>query len=95
MIRKRSKHIPQRTCIACHQKRDKKDLIRLVRISNGNTEVDLSAKKPGRGAYLCSQKDCWEIGLKRNHLEHALRTKLSDENRQALLEYSSSLLRGN
>jgi predicted RNA-binding protein YlxR (DUF448 family) len=93
MIRKRSKHIPQRTCIACRQKSDKKDLIRLVRTGNGNAEVDLSAKKPGRGAYLCPQKDCWEIGLKRNHLEHALRTKLSDDNRQVLLEYSNNLPR--
>lgn len=93
MIRKRSKHLPQRTCIACRQRRDKKDLIRLVHTSNGNTEVDLSAKKPGRGAYLCPQKDCWEIGLKRNHLEHALRTKFSDDNRQVLLEYSNNLPR--
>jgi predicted RNA-binding protein YlxR (DUF448 family) len=93
MIRKRSKHIPQRTCIACRQKSDKKDLIRLVRTSNGNAEVDLSAKKPGRGAYLCPQKDCWEIGLQQNHLEHALRTKLSDDNRQVLLEYCNNLPR--
>ena len=93
MMRKKSKHIPQRTCTACQQKRDKKDLIRLVRTSNGNTEVDLSAKKPGRGAYLCPQKDCWEIGLRRNRLEHALRTKLSNDNRQVLLEYSNNLPR--
>ncbi len=95
MIYKKSKHIPQRTCIACQQKRDKKELIRLVRTSNGNTEVDLSAKKPGRGVYLCPQRDCWEIGLKRNRLEHALKTKLTDDNRQALLEYSNNLARGN
>lgn len=90
-----SKHIPQRTCIACQQQRHKRDLIRLVRTSNGNIEIDLSVKKPGRGAYLCAQKGCWETGLKRNHLEHALRTRLSDENRQALLEYSNSLPTGN
>lgn len=90
MIRKKSKHIPQRTCIACQQRRDKKDLIRLVRTNDGNIEVDLSAKKPGRGAYLCRQKDCWEIGLKRNRLEHTLQTKLSDDNHQALLQYGNN-----
>ena len=92
-MRRKSKHVPQRTCVACRQKRDKKDLIRLVHIDNGTIEVDISARKPGRGAYLCPKKDCWEIGLKRNHLERALRTKLSDNNRQALIDYSNNLLR--
>ncbi len=87
----RNKHIPQRTCVACRQTRDKKGLIRLVRAENGAIEVDMPARKPGRGAYLCPQKDCWEAGLKRNHLEHALRTKLSDDNRRVLMEYSKSL----
>jgi len=88
---RKNKHIPQRTCIACRQTRDKENLIRLVCSDGGIVEVDPSAKKPGRGAYLCLQKDCWEIGLKGNRLEHALRTKLSIDNRQALIEYSNNL----
>lgn len=88
-----NKHIPQRTCVACRRARDKKDLIRLVRSDEGVVEVDPSAKKPGRGAYLCPEKDCWEIGLKGNRLEHALRTKLSVDNRQALTEYRTNLAR--
>ena len=88
---RKNKHIPQRTCVACRQTRDKKDLIRLVCTDGGIVEVDPSAKKPSRGAYLCPQKDCWEIGLKRNRLEHALRIKLSFDNRQALIEYSNNL----
>ena len=90
----RNKHIPQRTCIACRQKRDKQALIRLVRTANGAVELDLSGKKPGRGVYLCTQKECWEEGFKRNRLERALRTKISTENRQALLNYGNSLSGG-
>ena len=90
-MRGKSKHVPQRTCVACRQRRDKKDLIRLVCIGNGIVQVDVSARKPGRGAYLCPQKDCWEIGLKRNRLERALQTKLSDNNRQALIDYGNKL----
>ena len=86
-----NKHIPQRTCVACRQTRDKKYLIRLGGAENRTVEVDMSAKKPGRGTYLCPKRDCWEAGLKRNHLEHALRTRLSDDNRRALIEYSKSL----
>jgi predicted RNA-binding protein YlxR (DUF448 family) len=90
----RNKRIPQRTCIVCRQKKDKKDLIRLVRTNSGTVEMDLSGKKPGRGAYLCARKNCWEEGFKRNHLEHALRTKIRAENRQALVSYGDSLSGG-
>jgi len=90
----RNKHIPQRSCIVCRQKKDKKDLIRLVCTNNGTVEMDLSGKKPGRGAYLCARKNCWEEGFKRNHLEHALRTKIRAENRQVLVNYGDSLSGG-
>ncbi len=88
----KSKHLPQRTCIACRQIREKKALIRLVHASNEAVEIDISGKKPGRGAYLCPNKACWEIALKKKRLEYALRTKLSDDNRQSLIKYSHSLL---
>ena len=91
----KSKHIPQRTCIACRQIREKRSLIRLVYTNDGKVEVDTSAKKPGRGAYLCPKKDCWETALKRNRLEHALRAKLSNNDRQILIEYSSGLTQDN
>lgn len=84
------KHVPLRTCIACRQAAGKRELIRLI--SNaGAVEVDIKGRKPGRGVYLCSQQKCWETALKGNRIEFGLRTKLSAENRQALLEYSRSL----
>jgi len=81
----KSKHLPQRTCIACRQIKEKKALIRLVRADNEAVEVDISGKKPGRGAYLCPNKACWEMALKKNRLEHALRTKLSDASCQSFI----------
>jgi len=69
-------------------------LIRLVRTNNETVELDLSGKKPGRGVYLCARKDCWEEGFRGNHLEHALRTKIRAENRQALVGYGDSLSGG-
>jgi len=94
-MRSKNKHLPQRTCIACRQIKEKKTLIRLVRAENGVAEVDISGKKPGRGAYLCPNKVCWELALKKNRLEYVLRTKLSDDNRQILIECSHSLLEEN
>ena len=86
----KSKHLPQRSCIACRDKKNKRNLIRLV-YNTSIVEVDSGGKKAGRGAYLCSKMACWDLGLKQNRVDHALRTKLSPENRQALLEYARSL----
>jgi predicted RNA-binding protein YlxR (DUF448 family) len=94
-MRAKSKHLHQRTCIACKQIKERKALIRLVRADNGVAEVDMSGKKPGRGAYLCPKEACWELALKRNRLEYALRTKLSDNNRQILIDYIHNLLEEN
>jgi len=86
----RQRHMPERSCVACREKRDKKELIRLV--SNGGiVKIDNKGKEVGRGAYLCPIRECWETGLKSNRLEHSLRAKLTLENRQVLVEYGKSL----
>lgn len=60
-----TKHIPQRTCIACRTVRAKRELIRIVRTTANRVEADPTGKKAGRGAYLCRQRECWEMVL--NH----------------------------
>jgi hypothetical protein len=91
MMRASSKRPPQRSCIACRQVKKKKDLIRLVSTENGIAEIDVFGKKPGRGAYLCPKRTCWESALRKNRLDYALRTKLRDDNRQTLREYIHNL----
>jgi predicted RNA-binding protein YlxR (DUF448 family) len=87
MMRVKTKRPPQRTCIACRQVKEKKDLVRLVSTQNGIAEIDVFGRKPGRGAYLCPKRTCWELALKKNRLDYALRTRLCDDNRQTLREY--------
>ena len=77
--------------MACRQVRAKRELIRIVRISDGQVEVDTSGKKAGRGAYLCRAQGCWETGLKGGRLEHALRTSLTRDNREQLINYGKDL----
>jgi predicted RNA-binding protein YlxR (DUF448 family) len=60
----------------------KRALIRIVR-SGDSVRVDATGKAPGRGAYLHDRRSCWETGL-RGALARALRTELSDADRQAL-----------
>ncbi|MFC1952286.1 RNase P modulator RnpM [Chloroflexota bacterium] len=85
-------HTPQRTCVACRKVKAKKELIRLVRVSDGSVEVDASSKEAGRGAYMCRSQGCWEVGLKGSQLEHVLRTTLTRDNREQLIRYGKDLM---
>ena len=85
------KRVSQRTCVACREIRDKREMVRLVRASDNSVQVDVSGKKPGRGAYLCRTRECWEIGLRGSQLEHALRTTLIKNNREQLISYAKGL----
>ena len=42
-----------RTCISCRAKKDKKELIRIVKNKDGVIKVDLSQRLEGRGEYIC------------------------------------------
>ncbi|HUV75423.1 MAG TPA: YlxR family protein [Dehalococcoidales bacterium] len=89
-----SKHVPQRTCLACRQVKPQRELIRLVRAQDGNIEIDASGKKAGRGAYLCQTWECWEVGLKGKRLEHALRGQLTPGNQDQLIKNARDLVKG-
>ena len=80
----RKKHIPIRTCIVCREKRDKRQLVRIVRSSTDGVLVDPSGKRNGRGAYLCDKEECWEQELTSKVLDQALNTELSEEERKAV-----------
>ena len=77
------KHIPTRSCVVCRQKFDKRDLIRVVYTESGLV-IDTTGKMNGRGAYLCHQTACWERATSTNLLDQALRTVLTDEDRNRL-----------
>lgn len=85
----RVKHIPQRTCVGCRLVLPKRSLIRIVRQPNG-VVIDPTGKAPGRGAYLHNQPSCWQKGLK-GALAHALRTELTESDRERLLAFLATL----
>lgn len=87
----RRKHIPQRTCIVCRETTAKRDLVRVVRGIDGRIEVDFTGKKPGRGAYICRTRECFEGALKRRSIEHALQTTILPDDREKLVEFVSTL----
>jgi hypothetical protein len=82
---------PVRTCVACQQAKAKRELIRVVHTPAGAVEIDLTGKKAGRGAYLCTTKSCWQLALKKHALERALKTTISSENLAVLDAYVDTL----
>lgn len=80
------KKIPQRTCMACQEKKDKRDLVRIVRSPEGEISVDLTGKKPGRGAYICPNLECLNKVIKSKRLERSLETTISQEIYESLKE---------
>jgi len=93
MMKKRniSRHVPQRTCVVCRQVKPKRELTRLVRVSSGSVEIDMSGRTPGRGAYLCRDPRCWDSGLRDRRLEYNLRTGITHENWKRLMTQSRNL----
>lgn len=84
-----ARHIPVRTCVGCRQVLPKRALIRVVRSPDGVT-IDPTGKAAGRGAYLHDRRSCWEAGV-RGPLARALRTELTEAERQLLLAAAQDL----
>ena len=51
------KKIPMRMCIACHEMKPKKEMLRVVKPKEGDVFIDFSGKA-GRGAYICDSPEC-------------------------------------
>lgn len=72
----RKRHIPERTCVACGDKKPKAELVRIARSPLGEMSVDLTGRAPGRGAYVCGH-GCLETAVARNRLSRSLGQTLS------------------
>lgn len=73
------KKMPQRMCLGCQERKDKRDLVRIVRNPSGEISVDPTGKKAGRGAYICNDEACLAKIIKSKRLERSLETTISDE----------------
>ena len=86
----RQKKIPMRKCTGCGEMKPKKELVRVVKapdkkdddgnvISQGEVSLDLTGKKPGRGAYVCKSTDCLKLARKARRFERAFSCKIPEE----------------
>lgn len=93
----KQKKIPLRKCTGCNEMKPKKELVRVVKapdtkdengefIAKGTVSLDLTGKKPGRGAYVCNNIECLEKAIKAKRFERAFGTQIPQEIYDGILE---------
>ena len=84
------KKVPLRKCTGCGEMKEKRELIRVVKapekkdengnvVSVGEISLDLTGRKPGRGAYVCKNTDCFEKARKARRFERSLSCKIPED----------------
>ena len=73
------KKIPQRQCMGCRERKPKRDMIRVVRGTDGSVSLDFGGKAPGRGAYICPKPDCLKKALRSKALDRSLEVTIPEE----------------
>ena len=73
------KKIPQRQCMGCRERKEKRELIRVVRAPDGGVSLDFRGKAPGRGAYICPEMACLKKAIRSKALDRSLEVTIPEE----------------
>ena len=71
--------MPLRQCIGCGEMKSKRDLIRVLKTTDGQITIDATGRKNGRGAYLCPSMDCFKKAVKGKGLERSFKMAIPKE----------------
>lgn len=82
----KQKKIPQRKCIVCSDRNEKKKLVRIVKNKDGQVFLDPTGKANGRGAYICQSLECLEKAIKNKALERSFKMGIPTEVYETLKE---------
>ena len=74
-----AKKVPQRQCIGCGEMKEKRELIRVLKDTEGNISIDATGRKNGRGAYICPCLECFEKAVKNRGLERSFKMAIPAE----------------
>lgn len=74
----KTKKIPLRQCIACRELKEKREMLRIVKNSEGKVFLDFSSKAAGRGAYICDKAECIAKLKKSRLLDRVFECKIDD-----------------
>jgi len=82
------KKTPLRQCLGCREMKPKKELIRVVKSPDNEISLDPGGKKPGRGAYICPDENCFKRIKKSNALNRTFKIQIPDETMEELQNQS-------
>ena len=68
-----------RKCIGCGEMKPKKEMLRIVRTTQGDFVLDASGKANGRGAYICRNKECLLKAIQTKGLERSFKQVIPEE----------------
>ena len=80
------KKVPMRQCTGCGERKEKKELIRIIRTPEEAIDEDFTGRKNGRGAYICNSVECLQLARKKKSLERSLKTTIPEAVYQELEE---------
>lgn len=75
----KKRKLPLRKCTGCQTLKDKREMIRVVKDSTGEINLDFTGKKSGRGAYVCPELNCLEKAQDSRGLERSFKMGVSQE----------------
>jgi predicted RNA-binding protein YlxR (DUF448 family) len=73
------RRVPLRMCTGCGEMKPKKELVRVVKSPEGEISLDLTGRKPGRGAYVCPNAACLAAARKARRFERAFSCQIPAE----------------
>ena len=74
-----NKKIPMRQCVGCQEMKNKTEMIRVIRTSEGEFLLDATGRKNGRGAYICPNQECLKKAVKSKGLERSFKQAIPQE----------------
>ena len=79
----------ERRCVACRNNKNKNEMLRVARFNN-EMFIDLNQKGNGRGAYVCKDKQCIELTIKKRLLNRSFKSNLDSSIYEQLGEYEKN-----
>ena len=74
-----NKKVPLRLCVVCRESKPKKELIRIVKSTDGKFVVDKTGRLNGRGSYICNSNECFEKLFKQKSLNKIFKANIPQE----------------
>lgn len=87
----RQRRVPLRMCNGCNEMKPKRELIRVVKSPQDEVSLDLTGKKPGRGAYVCRNLECLKKARKTRRIERQFKCQIPEEVYDRLEEEMESI----